>query len=321
MPLYLVHVRNRCRRASAFTLIELLVVIAIIGILIALLLPAVQKVREAANRAKCSNNLKQLCLGMHNCNDAMGAMPPMIGPFPQSQTTVPRTYWNTALFWLLPYIEETNLYNSAATTVMVGGVSITVYYVPDDPTGTNLGEIEQTVIKTYVCPSDASHDGGHIASNHAVGNYATNALVFSAGVNEATGTITNTVGTPRLQNSFPDGTSNTILFAEKYGECTAVAGGGSTWSRHATYPSTYGAYFNDIGNHGFTGGPTATPPFQVQPNWSKECDYRLASTYHPGGMNVGLADGSVRLVSAAISPATWWAACTPAAGDLLGSDW
>ncbi len=309
---------ERLRRPAGFTLIELLVVIAIIGILIALLLPAVQKVREAANRATCSNNLKQLCLAMHNCNDTVNAMPPLVGPFPQSQTKLPKDYWNTALFWILPYIEQNNLYNSAATTVVVNGETINAYYVPDDPSGTNLGVIEQTVIKPFWCPSDPTSPGGHITSNHAIGNYAPNALVFSAGLNSG-GAVTNSVGTPRLPMTFQDGTSNTILFAEKYGECNAVHGGGSTWSRHLVNPSTYGAYFNYLGTHG-VGGPTYVPPFQVQPERDKTCDYRQASTPH-SVMQVGMADGSVRGVSAGVSPGTWWAACTPASGDQLGPDW
>ena len=311
--------RLRCgSRRAAFTLVELLVVIAIIGILIALLLPAVQKVREAANRSKCGNNLRQICLAMHHCHDAVGALPPLVGPFPQSQTALPRDYWNTSLFWILPYIEQNVLYDSAATTVMVNGVNVTAYYVPDDPTGTNLGTIEMTVIKTYVCPSDPSTPEGHITSNHAVGNYAPNALVFAAGLN-ADFTVTNSVGTPRIPTTFQDGMSNTILLAEKYGECNAVHGGGSAWSRHATNPSTYGAYFNYLGTHG-VGGPTYVPPFQVQPTRDGTCDYRESSTPH-SVMQVGMADGSVRGVAPGISPGTWWAACTPASGDLLGPDW
>ena len=127
----------------------MLVVIAIIAVLIGLLLPAVQKVRESAARSQCANNLHQLCLAMQDCNDTRGAMPPLVGPFPQAQA-VPTAYYNTAFFWILPFIEQTPLYNSAAVTV--GGV--TAYSVPVN------GTIDKTVIKTFQCPSDPSASTG-----------------------------------------------------------------------------------------------------------------------------------------------------------------
>jgi hypothetical protein len=105
--------------------------------------------------------------------------------------------------------------------------------------------------------------------------------------------------------AFADGTSNTILFAEKYARCGS---GGSLWGHTVRdlWQPTFGAWTRD--------------PFQTRPA-PPECDPSRAATPFPGGLNVALADASVRAVSTGISPATWWAACTPAGGEVLGSDW
>jgi len=133
-------------------------------------------------------------------------------------------------------------------------------------------------------------------------------------------------GTAGIPRTFQDGTSNTIVFAEKFGDCGGNTGsntnsnnGGSLWYRN-NFASTFGPYFNARAE----AVPYTANTFQTQPvpfNDITRCLFYLPSTGHTGGMQVGLGDGSVRTMASAVSPATFWAASTPANGDLLGSDW
>src|SRR3954453_9639241 len=138
--------RSKNDPRPGFTLIELLVVIAIIAILIGLLLPAVQKVREAAARTQCSNNLKQLGLAAHNCHDTYGVLPPFSNDTDSSGNTLPIAQgpfagqYGTVFFWLLPFIEQDNLYKQQNGNVYNGG--------------------HTKPVKTFQCPSDPNYRDG-----------------------------------------------------------------------------------------------------------------------------------------------------------------
>ncbi len=170
---------------SGFTLIELLVVIAIIAILIGLLLPAVQKVREAAARTQCQNNLKQIALAMHNINDTYGRLPAPVGAFPTTQyitvtaTTPPPPNFGNALYFLLPYIEQAPVYKagigtagnipgSAGTGNVMAGIPsfVGIYW-------SGFNSVFSTPIKTFQCPSDPS--------NNASGQFSDTALAAMNG--------------------------------------------------------------------------------------------------------------------------------------------
>jgi prepilin-type N-terminal cleavage/methylation domain-containing protein len=338
--------RRAPRGRAAFTLIELLVVIAIIAILIGLLVPAVQKVREAAARVKCSNNMKQFGLAMHNCNDTQGRLPPMAGTFGGA-------YYAPLFFHMLPYIEQDNVWKMAtwmdlgapvgqATPNAFTNIGV-IWPTWDSANPTTKTWLRQSRVAVYQCPSDPSLESGSGATDWEPGDssYAGNFQVFGGAGNTST---SNWDGQARIPATFQDGTSNTILFAEKYAQCYGSSAGGTWWMRGVYHgvqsftgignPGSDDSYPGDrfsavfAGGNGDDGTNWATgsgSKFLVQPkNWSStsgQCDRRWASTGHTAGMNVGLGDGSVRFLSSAINPTTWWDACTPAGGEVLPSDW
>jgi prepilin-type N-terminal cleavage/methylation domain-containing protein/prepilin-type processing-associated H-X9-DG protein len=333
-----------------FTLIELLVVIAIIAILIGLLLPAVQKVREAANRAKCQNNLHQMAIACHNCNDVHGRLPPQAGDYGGA-------YLAPLFFHLLPYLEQQNVFNDAAfldpsgfvgKATPTAAVNIGIIWPTWDSVvpGVPLRWLRQTLVPNYQCPSDPSL-GNCLDWCKGDASYAGNFQVFGGSQNanihpnRASNWLTVWDGNAKIPATITDGTSNTILFAEKYSRCNGVHNPAGTWWMRGvlhgsstplgggddSYPGDRlsAVFGGGIGNDNTVWLQGTASIFQVQPlNYLASpgpCDGRRASSGHTGGMNVGLGDGSVRFLSQGISPTTWWLACVPNDGLPMGSDW
>lgn len=328
--------RLRHIKPLAFTLIELLVVIAVIAILIGLLLAAVQKVREAAARIQSSNNLRQVGLAVQQCQDQYGALPPGFGYFPggpwdptyQGGTTG----YGNVFFHLLPFIEQGNLYRSTAGagngSPTCPGMLYSVY-------GPTFPGVAKHPLAIYLNPSDPSETArgtvqgsGTPVNGWGACGYAFNAQVFCQV--DSDGNFEDWWAAPRIPYTFADGTSNTILFTEKLAVCGQPAGlyaGANAWAsapEEGTTPVFSVSRFPSPGDP--PGAIPSTGPathFQVRPfpYASDRCQYWVPQSPRFGGILVALADGSVRSVSDGVRPETWWAACTPAGGEVLGSDW
>jgi prepilin-type N-terminal cleavage/methylation domain-containing protein/prepilin-type processing-associated H-X9-DG protein len=313
-------------RRHAFTLVELLVVIAIIGILVGLLLPAVQAAREAGRRMSCSNNLKQIGLAMQNHHAAKNAFPPGRGtPFPLVFSTHA---------YLLPYLEKANL------------ESLVDYNLPPltfgSFSGANNAKAATTSVEIFKCPSDAANGrvpGLSFGTTNYVANVGSGTINSGNLGNGGDGVFFN--GNPMSFHDLTDGSSNTVAFSESIlgngqtsggtppndparevleiaagGQPTAAncGSGGGSWSGQRGAKWINGHYGDTLYNHFYT-------PNAAQwdcGNGFHNMGLTAARSQHNGGVMVLLCDGSVRFVSNNVSLTVWRAIATRAQGEAVG---
>jgi len=283
------------RRSPGFTLVELLVVIAIIGILIALLLPAVQAAREAARRMQCSNNLKQIGLALHNYHDTNKVFPP--GAFWGGSNP----WRGSILIRLLPFIEQQPLYNLFDFKSAAGTDGQTM-------PGTSI-YIGATIVPTYVCPSD---NNGDLLNGRAIHNYAASKgptahidnSAYSCAEWQSWNTYTLAPYDDRTNFAGPfsrlevatsmrdctDGLSNTIYFGEVRRDCSGHTQQGWAWSNNGNGLTSTQIPINYDTCSKLTTAPNCKRPF----NWNTELGFK---SRHPGGAQFLFGDGSVHFLT------------------------
>jgi hypothetical protein len=350
---------------------------AIIAVLIGLLVPAVQKIRGAANQLQCQNNMRNIVIAMEHMSIQHKKLPPLLGPYPagtlgNNNSGNPANSngppWGNPFFFLLPFIEQDNQWKASYANLTGEGDNPNFLTQPGyTPWSASVGGNPSNYlgggdslhygVKVYVCPGDPSAPndglgslqlGTVIDSNDALCSYAANALVFgkyitAPGPNQGkatalvSGLSSDLQGKTRIPQDITDGTSNTIMFTERYANAgyyndlttNSAGNGGAAWAWWGAYTSGTAVLPSGLqmdtavpAFNYFLRSGVDTPPFQSAPlQWQVNVLNQYPSSPHTGVIVVGMCDGSVRTVSEGISNGTWWAACTPSSGDRLDSDW
>jgi len=376
----------RAARHPGFTLIELLVVIAIIAVLISLLLPAVQSAREAARRAQCTNNLKQIGLAVHNYLDAFSATPVheyrRADEFNGTGGTSGNRSW---LSMVLPFIEGESAYSALNMSYSDG-----FYGQSNIVNGVN-GTVQRVSIATFLCPSDGltclpqdgvvNIPGGKLGNHNYPGNAGRPRNILMPGESPTSGNLPGhrgAISTSRMYNttgpcnppgkaantnvnvtiaSVTDGTSNTALVSESLmndgsgdspdprrrfnytdsGLIEAIdvdiyavirdglAGPARNWSFWTMYKGSTWAFTDAWEGHLYAHlFPPNAPTIHVYYSDTLRCfegdSGHNPSSNHPGGVNVGLMDGSVRFIKNTVALPTWWALGTRNGGEVISAD-
>lgn len=309
---------------------DLVLLFVILFISACLVFPFVFRVSELSGQTQCLNQLRQLGLACHSHQDSHGTMPPGYGP--TGMWPVNGSAYGTAFYHLLPFLDQKELFQS---THVLNSVANEDYY------WWASGPVREKPLRILQCPADPSMPPSGVVQGWGATSYAFNAQVFCqmgengallSGPDWQAGTMdkgADSAAYPKLPDCFSDGGAQTIIFAERYAQCGGSPIQEGFYANLWAYPYTGHDYFPVFAARvGYVRDPTTgvIPPqvmFQVQPTpWgTTACNPHRASTGHRNGINIGLADASVRTLSPNVQLGAWWKACGNEGISTMSGDW